>query len=336
MIRLPCLRAVFGLLVVISSDTVHADPVLRPRPIAEHVYLLPGEFEPGKQPDGNSVLFRGPAGWIVFDTGRHAAHTLRIQDFVRSFGERIDSIVNSHWHLDHVGGNARIRFKNPSVRVYASAGIEQAMGSWLANYREQLEQLIASPKVSAADKGNYRSEIALIDNGSKLFPDVRISGTRNWRIAERRVRLGLETDAVTAGDVWLYDRRSRILAAGDLVTLPVPFLDTACPSRWSASLAGLEDLPFQRLVPGHGPILDREGFTRYRKAFDALLTCAAGEQSAAECIDGWMEQVADWVPVPEREPARDMLQFYFDSALRVPDAQRLRFCPQPAKVAIAE
>jgi hypothetical protein len=83
-------------------------------------------------------------------------------------------------------------------------------------------------------------------------------------------------------------------------------------------------------------MLDREGFTRYRNAFDALLSCAAGERPATECIDGWMEQAADWVPEPEREGARDMLQFYFDSALRVPDAQRLRFCPQPATVAIAE
>jgi glyoxylase-like metal-dependent hydrolase (beta-lactamase superfamily II) len=320
---------VLAVLALWLGQGLHAaDTVLRPRPIAEHVYLLPGQFEPGQQPDGNSVLFRGPAGWIVFDTGRHAAHTLRIQDFIRGYGERIDAIVNSHWHLDHVGGNARIRFKSPWVRVYASPAIEIAMETWLADYRKQLEQMIASDKISEQDKTGYRADIALINKGSKLFPDYPVTSTRNWRIAERRVRLGLETDAVTAGDVWLYDRRSRILAAGDLVTLPVPFFDTACPSRWSAALAGLEDMPFQRLVPGHGPLLNRDDYTRYRTAFNALLVCAASAQSVADCSDAWLQQTADWVPEAERERARSMLQYYFDTLLRAPEAQRLRYCPK--------
>ena len=46
----------------------------------------------------------------------------------------------------------------------------------------------------------------------------------------------LEARAVTAGDVWLFDPATRVLAAGDLVTLPAPFLDTACPERWKAAL----------------------------------------------------------------------------------------------------
>lgn len=324
---------VLAVLILWLGQGLHAETVLRPRPIAEHVYLLPGQFEPGQQPDGNSVLFRGPAGWIVFDTGRHAAHTLRIQDFISGYGERIDAIVNSHWHLDHVGGNARIRFKSPWVRVYASPAIETAMETWLADYRKQLEQMIASDKIGDQDKAAYRGDVALINQGSKLFPDYPVTSTRNWRIAERRVRLGLETDAVTAGDVWLYDRRSRILAAGDLVTLPVPFFDTACPSRWSAALAGLEDLPFQRLVPGHGPLLNRDDYSRYRRAFDALLVCAASEHSVADCSDGWLQQTADWVPEAERERARSMLHYYFDTALRASEAQRLRFCPKADAVA---
>jgi glyoxylase-like metal-dependent hydrolase (beta-lactamase superfamily II) len=307
-----------------DDAAVHAGA---PFPIAEQVYVLTGEFAPGQQPDGNSVLLQGNSGWIVFDTGRHADHTLRIQDFVRSRGGHIDSIVNSHWHLDHIGGNARIRIKNPAVRVYASPAIEQAMGSWLANYREQLQQMLASPGVSAADKTSYRGEIALIDNGAKLYPDVHLTSTRNWRISDRPVRLGLETDAVTAGDVWLYDRRSRVLAAGDLVTLPVPFLDTACAQRWSEALAGLEDLPFERLVPGHGPVLNRQGFSQYRAAFDQLLVCAASERSVAECSDDWLARTAQWVPEKDRERARGMLGYYFEQFLRAPIEQRERYCP---------
>jgi hypothetical protein len=38
------------------------------------------------------------------------------------------------------------------------------------------------------------------------------------------------------------------LVAGDLVTLPVPFLDTAKPLVWKEALARLSKVKFERLV----------------------------------------------------------------------------------------
>lgn len=317
---------------IAASVPARAQSAPQAQAIAPQVYLVSGAFKPGGQPDGNSVLLHGSGGWIVFDTGRHAAHTARILDFVHSKRGGVTAVVNSHWHLDHVGGNARMRHEQPDVRVYASAAIEQAMGTWLADYRAQLEAMLANPKVPEADKGGYRDEIALIDDGAALYPDIRVTGTRNWHIARRSVRLGLEVDAVTGGDVWLYDRRSRVLAAGDLVTLPVPFLDTACPARWSAALARLEQLPFEQLVPGHGPVLDRQQFSRYRTAFDALLACAASSRTPAECADAWLAQTAEWVPASEHERVRGMLDYYFDERLRAPQAQKFKFCPVEIEV----
>ena len=61
------------------------------------------------------------------DTGRHAEHTQRILDYAKTAGLPIKPVVNSHWHLDHVGGNPRVRAAYPAVQVYASAAIEEAM-----------------------------------------------------------------------------------------------------------------------------------------------------------------------------------------------------------------
>lgn len=296
--------------------------------IAPHVHLVSGAFVPGRQPDGNSVLLQGSSGWIVVDTGRHAEHAARILDFIGAAGGKIEAVVNSHWHLDHVGGNARIRAAHPDLRVYASAAIEQALGGWLANYRKQLEVMLANPDIGEQDKAGFRGDMALIDLGPGLQPDVAITSTRNWNLAGRRVRIGLEADAVTAGDVWLLDRKSGVLAAGDLVTLPVPFFDTACPARWSAALARMEELPFTQLVPGHGPVLDREQFAQYRVAFDGLLACAASDRPAAECADGWLANAGQWVPASDHQRVRGMLDYYYEQHLRAPEAQRGRFCPR--------
>ena len=284
--------------------------------------LLPGAYVLGRQPDGNSVVFRGPAGLLVVDTGRHPAHAQAILDEATRAGLPVVDVLNSHWHLDHVGGNPRLRAAYPGLKVTATPAIEAAMGGFLKTYRAQLVQAIAGTK-DAGEKARYRAEIALIDNGRALFPDVRVTAPGERTLAGRRFFVGRERDAVTAGDLWLLDREHRLLVAGDLVTLPAPFLDTACPRRWQAALARLEAQPFDRVVPGHGPVLDRAGFVRYRHGFDALLACAASKAPAGECIAGWHRDIDPLLrDARDREAADRLLAYYLGQVLRGRDAAR--------------
>jgi glyoxylase-like metal-dependent hydrolase (beta-lactamase superfamily II) len=112
-------------------------------PIAPGVDLIRGVFVAGRQPDGNSVIFRVADGLVVMDTGRHAEHTQRVIDYAHAAKLPIKAVINSHWHLDHIGGNPRIRAAYPDVQVYASAAIDEAMHGFLADYRKQLEGAIA-------------------------------------------------------------------------------------------------------------------------------------------------------------------------------------------------
>src|SRR5205085_9367192 len=110
-------------------------------------------------------------------------------------------------------------------------------------------------------------------------------------IAGRKLFVHLESHAVTAGDVWVLDPTTDVLAAGDLVTLPVPFLDTACPEGWKAALDNLSHAGFKILVPGHGAPMQRDAFETYRHAYGNLLTCAAArEKASGECADGWARE----------------------------------------------
>ena len=83
-----------------------------PAPIADGVELLRGAFVPGRQPDGNSVLLQGVDGWVLIDSGRHRAHTEAL--LARTDG-RLRAVVNTHWHLDHLGGNVLLRERQPGV-----------------------------------------------------------------------------------------------------------------------------------------------------------------------------------------------------------------------------
>ncbi|HEX6640276.1 MAG TPA: MBL fold metallo-hydrolase [Thermoanaerobaculia bacterium] len=287
------------------------------------VHLIRGTFVPGSQPDGNSIVLDAPDGLIVIDTGRHAAHTQAVLDYAKTTTRPIASVINTHWHLDHIGGNVMIRRDYPNVRIYASGALAEARTGFLANYRKQLQEMIAST-TDAAQKKAFATEVALIDAGAKLAPDVTIVNAGRQVISGRALKIGLETNAVTAGDVWVLDETTGVLIAGDLVTLPAPFLDTACPQRWQESLAQLAKLDFDLLVPGHGAAMTRKQFAAYAAAYPALLACAATDRPQSECSDAWIHAVAPLMPDHDDRFTHSLMAYYVD--LLRGDALKTR-CP---------
>jgi glyoxylase-like metal-dependent hydrolase (beta-lactamase superfamily II) len=228
----------------------------------------------------------------------------------------VRAIINSHWHLDHIGGNLMLREAYPDTHVYASSALRGALTGFLARYRAQLVELAAQSNDDPAAQESTRAEIALIDAGSALEPNIIVQASGLRTIAGYDLDLQYERAAVTAGDVWVFDPETRILLAGDLVTLPAPFLDTACPRRWSAALRHLTQTRFRVLVPGHGAPMDRAGLGIYREAFDGLLSCAESEVPKGECIEGWLRDADALVPESDREYARGALDYYLDQVLR--------------------
>lgn len=293
--------------------------------IAAGVDLIPGVFIPNHQPDGNTIVFSAPHGLIVMDTGRHAAHTQQILDYAEQRKQPIVAVINSHWHLDHIGGNQRIREKFPGVKIYASPAIDGAMHGFLANYRTQLEESIKEAKDETA-KQSSRDEIAIIDSGKALYPDEVVSASATRDIAGRKLAFHLETNAVTAGDVWIYDPATRVVAAGDLVTLPVPFLDTACPARWKTALDELAKTDFTTLIPGHGKPMNHKQFETYHTAYSNLLACAASKSDKAVCIDGWITDAGDLLAGEARNFTKALLDYYVDNSLRADAAKTAKLC----------
>lgn len=302
-----------------SSGPALAEPA--PRDLGGGVYVIQGAFTSGRQPDGNSVLLRGPQGWIVVDTGRHAPHAQRILDFVDESQAPVVAVVNTHWHLDHVGGNAAVREKHPESRVHASNGIDAALVGFLAESRKQLLMLLEKSDDKAARQA-MREEIARIDLGDRLKPDevVRAGGERV--LAGRKLRLGLAAHAATEGDVWIYDASQKLLLAGDLVTLPAPFLDTACAPRWQAALGELEKVGFELLVPGHGEPMTRADFATYRTAFDGLLQCAATEATPSDCAQRWSAEAGSLLRGMDAGLTRSLIEYYVEYRLRGPNQGR--------------
>lgn len=296
----------------------HAGAMAQPRVLEPGVEWLPGRFVAGAQPDGNSVLIDAPDGWIVIDTGRDPAHAQALIDRIRASGKPLRAIVNTHWHLDHIGGNRALRSAFPQAELIASNAIVGARAGFLAGYRRQLVDEMARLGAQDAQRAAWQREIDVIDDTRSTTPDTVIETGSTIALAGLGLSIGIERDAVTAGDVWVYEPSAVVLAAGDLVTLPAPLFDTACPERWSAALEHLSTIRFRWLVPGHGGPLSRGQFLLYRESFERLLRCAASSAPKQQCIDGWLRDAGGLFAREQQGLARSLLAYYIDQRLRAP------------------
>ncbi len=294
--------------------------------VAPGVEVIFGTLPEGRQPDGNSVIMTAPEGLIVMDTGRHPEHTQQILDFAARAKRPIVAIVNSHWHLDHIGGNSRIRGAFPNAHIYASTALRGAMQGFLADYRRDLEGAIKQMPDDPQVPG-WRDELAIIAEAPRSLADEPIESSGIRVIGGRKLDIHLEKNAVTAGDVWLLDPATHVLASGDLVTLPVPFLDTACPQGWKIALDHVAHASFKVLVPGHGAPMQRAAFDTYRRAYGNLVACAAAPENAdVTCVDGWVHDAGELLSDFDEKRVRKMMGYYVTNSLRGKAEHIARLC----------
>jgi glyoxylase-like metal-dependent hydrolase (beta-lactamase superfamily II) len=324
----PAIGIVPVLVATVSIAAAVAGPVDAPVPqaIAPGVWMIPGGIRPDRQPDGNTVVFEAPEGLVVVDTGRHEWHRAAILRLARERERPVVAIVNTHWHLDHVSGNPELRAAYPGLRVHASDAIDGALEGFLAESAKDAEAYLADPQVPEATREDIRADLRTVENGAALRPDVVVERSGTAMLGGREFAVHLAPDAVTAADVWLYDEASRIAVLGDLVTLPAPFLDTACPDGWRAALRTVAGVPFELAIPGHGRPMSRDDVARYRRALDGFVECARSTAPARDCASRWTEAVEPLFADPaEDEPRALRLAEYYVDLLRA-DGGNSRHC----------
>lgn len=288
--------------------------VVAPQEVVPGVWLIPGGLPSDRQPDGNTVVFGAPRGLVVVDTGRHASQRDAILGLARARKLDIAAIINTHWHLDHVSGNPALRQAYPGLSVYASNAIDDALRGFLAQSARDAAGYLKDESIPASMREDIAADAATVENGQALRPDIVIDQSGPRDVGGRTIEFHLVRDAVTAGDLWLYDPRSKLAVLGDLVTLPAPFLDTACPQGWLEALRDVDRKEFQVAIPGHGVPMSRAQVGLYREALGAFIDCAASNSPKADCSTRWLTAIAPLLSGEPNEAARaqTLTNYYVD------------------------
>lgn len=272
-------------------------------------WLIPGGFEPGRSPDGNSVILAGPEGAILVDTGRHLGHVEAIERGFRALGFPLAAIVNTHWHLDHVSGNPTLRALHPGVKVYGTSAIDGALTRFLATSADASRKALADGSVPESAIPDVKGDLATIARGGELRADVVVDEPRDLSIAGRPLSLRIARRAATERDLWIYDAAEKRAIVGDLVTLPAPFFDTACPEGWLKALDDIASSGARQVVPGHGPLMTIAEFNGWHRAFTDFMACTRGSGALEACSAGWLAGAKSWIG-DDTARAKAMADYY--------------------------
>lgn len=286
--------------LLLAAALQAAVPAAPAQQVARGVYVLPGDVPADRGPDGNTTIFRTAAGLVVVDTGRHVEHSDAILAFASAARRPVRAIINTHWHLDHSSGNRRIKAVFPHANIYTTNAVDRALHTFLARNLAAARARQAAGEGAPLEQQERAGFLDTMDHADSLRPDVVISHSGRMRIGGKSLDVHVTDHAVTDADVWLYDRASRVAVVGDLVTLPAPFFETACPQEWSEALDEVWATPFTLAIPGHGAPMTRAQFDVYRNAFNGFMACVSTQTEAAACATGWVSAIASL----ERDNAR--------------------------------
>lgn len=210
---------------------------------------------------GTISVLTGNDGILLVDS-QFAPLTDRLVAAIRRFSDQpIRFLVDTHVHPDHVGGNAN--FAKLGATIFA---------------RDQLRWRMEHPNPAAdGTPGKPAPEQAL--------PVVTYDASLSIHVDGEDVRLLPVVAAHTDGDTVVSFPGHDIIASGDIFrSVGYPYVDLASGGTLAGILEGLSEIvdrsgPGTRIIPGHGPVVDRNAVLAQR---DLILAVRAKVQKLIE------------------------------------------------------
>ncbi|HYC01107.1 MAG TPA: MBL fold metallo-hydrolase [Candidatus Limnocylindrales bacterium] len=189
----------------------------------------------------NVGVLKTQAGAVVVDTMTMASQGRKIRARVEELtGGKAVAIINTHYHLDHTHGNPGFE---PGTQVIATARTLQHLHDRDGDYWK-------GDAASLLPGRTFEKE-ELLDIGGKKI---------------RCLHLGR---GHTDGDLVVIFEDERVMHTGDLFFHNYfPNIDLEAGGsikEWIATIDRLLELDVDRIIPGHGPVTDKEGLRKFQR-----------------------------------------------------------------------
>ena len=256
------------------------------------------------QPDGGwgwsnaGLIVDGDQSLLVdtlFDMSLTADMLSTMKDATGINADDIGVLVNTHANGDHTHGNGCCRKAEIISSLASAKEMEDINASMLAAMKEAAPQM--------GDVGKYFLQIfgqfdfAGVDERA---PTKTFTGQMSLNVGDKEVSLIEVGPAHTKGDVLVHVPSEKLIYTGDILFIDsTPIMWAGPISNWLKACDRILQMDVDVIVPGHGPITDKNGVRQVRdylsfcdvearKRFDAGMTVKDAAHDIA------LGQYADW------------------------------------------
>ncbi len=218
------------------------------------------------QPDGgwglsNSGLITDAGQSLLVDTMFDFPHTRAMLDAFRDVSPAaIGMLVNTHHNGDHCYGNALVEGAEIIATERAAEEMRHETPRGLAQFMK------AAPGLGLV--GEYLSHCFGrfdFEGVQTKHPDTTFKGKLTRTVGAKQVELIEVGPAHTGGDALVHVPADRTLFTGDILFIDgTPIMWAGPVGNWIAACEAIEAMDVQIVVPGHGPVTDRQGVARVR------------------------------------------------------------------------
>jgi len=245
----------FAFVVISNAHESKTPEAITSTKIDEHLTFISGS-------GGNSVILEGDNAVLLIDT-KMAGGVNALYDYVMQIAKNKKLIVvNTHYHIDHISGNAKYQ----GARIIA---------------------------------GGYEKTDWTEANGEVNLPTEFLKDSMLLKIGDEEVLITNIGRAHTRGDIFVYMKKRKLLVSGDVIlnkVYPVLIKEMGADTRMYISKINdfIEHHQINNVVPGHGNYGDIKviyNFTEYLYS----LPLGANNKSIKEEL---RLKYSDWHEVP--------------------------------------
>jgi cyclase len=207
--------------------------------VQDDLYVIHNDFVPG-----NTTVLVTTEGVVLVDDKFEIDHANVLAQLKKITNQPIRYVVNTHYHADHSGGNAKL----------------QALGARAVSSEKARERMVSGKQTGLTD----------------ITFDQRL----RIRLGGKRVDLYHLGRSHTDGDIVAHFPQHRVLAAGDMFAFGdatpelIDYAGGGSAREWPLTLDKALQLDFETVVPGHGVVTTKQEMRKFRESTQTLLSRA--------------------------------------------------------------
>ncbi|MFN8571418.1 MAG: MBL fold metallo-hydrolase [Gemmatimonadaceae bacterium] len=322
-----------ALLLALSSParaTIPPDPY-KVEELAPGVFAIVRDVRSRGVADSNVLFIINDEDVVVVDANIYPASARQVIAEIRKRTNRpVRFVVNTHWHDDHVMGNAVYQQAFPGVAFIAhpvtrDSLLHEVAPSLVKNTTQEYPAAIKEMKgqlasgqgsdgrpLTTAQRDYIKRMIPIYEFFLKdirgipvVAPNVTITDSLVLHRGTRRIEVRWLGLGNTPGDLIVWLPQEKVVATGDLVVSPIPFAFGSFLGDWGRTLRAVESLGATTIMPGHGEVQhDGKYVDQLASMFDALWPQVQQATSSAPTADS-ARSLVNFAPWRERFAGTD-------------------------------